>query len=281
MTAPLVVERATTGTARPLETGWLADTPIDDTLLRRFVHNQADVNAAIAQARGGRVDRAHGAFLADAASPVPFLNQAILDAPVLRADDPVLDTIDAFFARPGQPATLLSIWPTPDLTTRGWSLMGHPAFVLRAPRPSTYERPSNVDVQLAREPADYETAEQVIVEGYPIDEARGEPPGCLIPQASSSIGLEVRLGLIDGEPVAVGEVLISHGVANLCMGATLPHARRHGVWEALVWARVATSPDLPAVAVTSDLSRPGFVRMGFLPVTRLTLWHRPTATERI
>jgi hypothetical protein len=42
-----------------------------------------------------------------------------------------------------------------------------------------------------------------------------------------------------------------------------------------VWARIASAPDLPAVAFTSDLSRPGFVRMGFLPVTRLALWHRP------
>ena len=29
--------------ARPLETGWLPDTPIGDSLLRRFVANQAGV----------------------------------------------------------------------------------------------------------------------------------------------------------------------------------------------------------------------------------------------
>jgi hypothetical protein len=29
------------------------------------------------------------------------------------------------------------------------------------------------------------------------------------------------------------------------------------------------------VAYTSDFSRPGFLRMGFLPVTRFTLWLRP------
>lgn len=267
-------------TQQPLETGWLADTPIDDTLLRCFVHNQAEANAAIAHARGGRVDRERGVFLADAASPVPFLNQAVLTAPVLRPDAPVLDTIDAFFAGPGRPATLLSIWPTPDLTTRGWSLIGHPAFVVRAPGPSPHQRPGDVDVKLAREPADYRTADQIVVQGYPIDDARGRPPGCVIPEALTSTGLEVRLGLIDGEPVAAGEVFVSHGVTNLCMGATLPQARRRGVWEALVWARVATAPDLPAVAFTSDLSRPGLVRLGFLPVTRLTLWHRPTRDRR-
>jgi hypothetical protein len=44
------------------------------------------------------------------------------------------------------------------------------------------------------------------------------------------------------------------------------------VWHALVAARCAATPDLPAVAFTSDYSRPGFVRTGFLPVTRFTLW---------
>jgi len=29
--------------ARPLETGWLPDTPVGDSVLRRFVANQADL----------------------------------------------------------------------------------------------------------------------------------------------------------------------------------------------------------------------------------------------
>lgn len=264
-----------TDTERPLETGWLADTLVEDTLLRRFLHNQADVNAAIAAARGGRNERCDGVFLADARSPVSFANQAILAAPVLRPDDAVLDEVDAFFGGGGRPATLLSIWPTPDLTTRGWSLTGHPMFVVRAPGPISYERPDDVDLRLARGSDDYATAERIVVDGFPAEEARGGPPGCMIPKGTAGSGLEVRLGLLGGEPVAVGEVFVGHGVTNLFMAATLPAARRRGVWESLVWARVGAGPDLPAVAFTSDLSRPGFVRMGFLPITRFTLWHLP------
>ena len=37
---------------------------------------------------------------------------------------------------------------------------------------------------------------------------------------------------------------------------------------------VHDAPDLPAVAFTSDDSRPGFERMGFLAVSRFTLWQR-------
>ena len=81
--------------------------------------------------------------------------------------------------------------------------------------------------------------------------------------------------LLDDTPVAIGNALVGHGVVNLCLGATLPSARRRGVWEALVWARVASAPDLPTVAYTSDYSRPGFLRMGFLVVSRFTLWALP------
>ena len=42
----------------------------------------------------------------------------------------------------------------------------------------------------------------------------------------------------------------------------------------LTGARVDDHPDLPAVAFTSDYSRPGFERLGFLVVTRFTLWWR-------
>lgn len=260
---------------RPLETGWLHDTPVDDTVLRRFMYNQAELNAIIARARRGRAEQRDGVFLADADSPVPLYNQAILSAPVLRADDPVLDIVDEFFAIGARPRTLLSFWPTPDLTPRGWSLMGHPAFVVRSPGPVTAGRPPGVDIRPAHTADDYKTADRIMVEGFAFDEARREPAGTMLPYDTSDSGLKVYLGLHGGQPVAVGEMFVQHGVMNLCGAATLAAARRRGVWQALVRARLATAGHLPAVAFTSDMSRPGFVRMGFLPVTRFTLWWRP------
>jgi len=256
-----------------METGWLADTPVGDTLLRRFVFNQADHNEAMAAAHDGRVDRTDEVFLADSRCPVPYMNQAILARPVLSADDGVLDAIEVFFKeRSG--VTLLSIWPTPDLTGRGWSLVGHPALVARAPGPVSATPASGVDVRRAETAADFETAERVAIEGYPIDSARDAPAGSVMPATLAAGPITVRLGLLDGSPVAVGNVFVAQGVVNLALGATLSAARRRGVWEALVWARVAEDPELPAVAYTSDYSRPGFIRMGFLPITRCTLWYR-------
>jgi hypothetical protein len=256
-----------------LENGWLADTPVGDTLLRRFVFNQADHNEAMAAAHGGRADRTDAVLLADSGCPVPYLNQAILARPVLSPDDPVLDVVEAFFeGRSG--VTVLSIWPTPDLSGRGWSLVGHPALVARAPGAISATPHEGVDIRRAETAADLETAERVAIEGYPIESAAGAPAGSVLPATLAAGPIAVRLGLLDGSPVALGNVFVGHGVVNLCLGATLPAARRRGVWEALVWARVAEDPDLPALAYTSDHSRPGFIRMGFLPVTRCTLWYR-------
>ena len=266
----------TSVTQRPVETGWLPDTPIGDTLLRGFVHNQAEANEVTAVACGGRSDRTDDVLLADAGSPVPYLNQAILARPLAGADDPVLDTVESFFAGTTQPATMLSIWPTPDLAARGWMLLGHPAFVARGPAPATGRRPppDEVTVRIATSADELATAERLATDAYPLESARGCPAGFAFPPGLLGSELVVRLGVLDGEPVAIGNRFVGHGVVNLCLGATLPVARRRGVWEALVWARVDDAPDLPAVAYTSDYSRPGFVRMGFLPITRFTLWLR-------
>jgi hypothetical protein len=128
-----------------------------------------------------------------------------------------------------------------------------------------------VEVLEVRDPVALRTAERIAIEGYPIE---GAEAGTVLPSGILDTGLLFRLGLLEGEPVGSGARYVGHGVVNLCFGATLPAARRRGVWEALVWARVADAPDLPAVAYTSDDSRPGFERMGFVPTIRFTLWGR-------
>jgi hypothetical protein len=208
----------TATTTQPLETGWLPDIPVEDTLLRRFIHNQAAHNEVLA-GPGGRAHRTDGVFLADSGSPVSFLNQAILARPLTGIDDGILDCVDSFFGRRRFPG-----------------------------------RRARGDRRI------------------PLDEALRRPVGSVLPASLAGTDLEVRVGVLDGDPVAVGNVFISHGLVNLSLGATLPAARRRGIWEALVGARVAAAPDLPAIAYTSDFSRPGFLRMGFLPLTRFTLW---------
>jgi hypothetical protein len=259
-----------------LVTGWGAQEPIDDSVLRRFVFNQADVVRAMASGPAARHAADDDVVMVDSGGPVPYDNMAVLLRPVTRADDPVLDRITGFYAdATDRAALLLSVWPLPDLSARGLVLGGHPMFVVRAPGPVTASARDGVEVRDVTTVDDLRVLEQVAIEGYPIDEAAQSPPGAVFPDALLDSDVTLRLGLVDGQPVAGAAALAAHGVVNLCFAATLPAGRRRGVWSGLVWARVGEAPDQPAVAFTSDDSRPGFVRMGFLPVTRFTLMVRP------
>jgi hypothetical protein len=260
---------------RPLETGWLPDTPEDDNLLRQFVHSQGAVDAAYTGDHG-RHDVTDDLFLADSGGPIPFLNQSILRRPLAGLDDPALDAVESF-APAGRPSMLLSVWPTPDLHPRGWSLVGHPAVVVRAPAPLDEELwgdAPGVTVAEATTADDVAVAERILIDGYPMPWASGAPAGTALPPGVRGHGVRVRVASVDGEPVAIGLARVGHGIVNLCGGAALPAARRRGAWKALVRARVLDAPDLPAMAYTSDDSRPGFLRLGFLVLQRFTLWGR-------
>ncbi len=245
---------------------------MDDSVLGWFVQNQADVIRAFACGAGSRYERDEDVAMADGGGIVAYVNQAVLLRPVLRADDPALDTVDRFYAAAsGRPSMLLSPWPLPDLSTRGWNLVGHPMFVVRSPGPVTAEPRPGVEVRDVAAVEDLRIVERVAIDGYPIDEAKSAPPGATFPDGMLGPGMTLRLGYVDGEPVSAAAASTAHGVVNLCFAATLPAGRRKGVWSALVWARVNEASDQPAVAFTSDDSRPGFVKLGFLPVQRFTL----------
>jgi hypothetical protein len=265
---------------RPPETGWLADTPVADNLLRQFLHNQADLCDIIAGCFAGATARTPDVALAGSRCLVPYFNEALLLRPLASADDRVLDEIDDFYARTDAPASvLLSAWPTPALEGRGWQLVGHPAFVVRTPgaplRPAAV-RSQTLEVRRATDPADMAAAERVMAEGYPMEEAIGHP-GSAMPASLAETEVSTRVAAVDGADVAVGMGYVAHGCVNLCGAATLPAARRTGAWGALVRARVQDGPELPAVAFTSDFSRPGFEHLGFVSVLRFTMWLRGPA----
>jgi hypothetical protein len=264
-----------------LATGWGPHEPIDDSVLRSFVFNHADVLRAMASGPAARHATDDDVALVDSGGPVPYNNMAMLLRPVTDARDPVLDRVRDFYAdsgRAGRAALLLSVWPLPDLSARGWQLGGHPMFVVRAPGPVTASTRDGVEVRDVTTVDDLHTLERVAVEGYPLDAARDEPPGVVFPAPMLDSDVTLRLGLVDGAAVAGAAALDAHGIVNLCFAATLPAGRRKGVWSALVWARVNQAPDQPAVAFTSDDSRPGFVRMGFMPTFRFSLWVVPPGT---
>jgi hypothetical protein len=262
-----------------LATGWGAHEPIDDSVLRRFVFNQADVVRAMASGPTARRHADDDVVIVDSGGPVAYNNMAVLLRPVTNVDDPVLGRVEDFFTDASDRLRLLlSVWPLPDLSTRGWELGGHPMFVVRPPGPVTAATRDGVEVRDVTTVDDLRVLERVAVDGYPIVEAKDAPPGSAFPDALLATDVRLRLGLVDGEPVSAAAAFDAHGVVNLCFAATLDAGRRRGVWSALVWARVNQAPEQPSVAFTSDDSRPGFVKMGFLPMTRFTLYARPPGT---
>jgi hypothetical protein len=253
-----------------LETGWFPETPVEDNLVRRFLHNQADLSVTLAEAGGGEVLRLPGVVATWYPTEVGYNNMAVLTSPLT---DTVLDAVEALYD--GRVGTMLSAWPTQDLTERGWVLMGHPMFVVKAPGHLAVQTPANVAIDVCCTAEDLALAERLALEGYPLPEAAGAAPNSIYPESTLESPLLVRIGRVDGEPVSVAASYLAHDVVNLCLAATLQAGRRQGVWASLVAARVNDEEHLPAVAITSDDSRPGFTKLGFLPVQRMTMWLRP------
>jgi hypothetical protein len=111
--------------------------------------------------------------------------------------------------------------------------------------------------------------EQVAVDGFPYRELQPYRPGVLLGErALDHERLRLWVGYEGDRPVCMGTLFVDAGVAAFSLGVTLPEARRRGYWA--------------AVGIFSDMSRPPAEALGFLALTRFTLWHRPrpaTATS--
>ena len=253
----------TTNTATTLRTGWEPDTPSTDTLALACLRAMADRAADWAAAAGGRARREPGTILADALSPCPFLNV------VATASVPDVDaarTLAGFFPQ-GRPFVLISPHPTPDLGPVGLAPMGHPPLMVRPPGGIVPPPPAGVTVTEVRDAAGLAVWDQVLADGYPM------PPS---PAPPRLLGGATRFWLahVDGAPAAVALSYTAHGVVDVEAVATLPAFRRRSAGAAVTRAATLADPALPAVLLSSDAGRGVYRSIGYLPVTRWTLWWR-------
>src|SRR4051812_36532825 len=99
----------------------------DATWIERGVRSLAESWDVLVRALGGRLERHEDVWLADGASPNPFINAATLRRPLHDSDaDALTERLAAFFGqRPdGGPWLLWNGWPTPDLSRLGYVLWG-------------------------------------------------------------------------------------------------------------------------------------------------------------
>ncbi|MFD1939853.1 MULTISPECIES: GNAT family N-acetyltransferase [Nonomuraea] len=252
--------------------GWEPDLDAGDSLLRRFVVANAERNAFVAACAGGRCGRWDDLAAADPASPVLFDNAAVLlrPPPYIHLPD-TLRRLLAFYP-PERHFVFLSVWPTPDLTSAGLELMGHPPLMLRPPGGTPPPLPDTLRIVPVEDRRTLDDFVGTLVEAYPMPEAKGAIFG-----DTAVLRGPVRLfvGYVDGRPVATSGARLGQGIVDVEWVSTLPEYRGRGIGTALTWAATLVEPGAPAMLIASDEGRPVYEAMGYLRLMRLTMWHRP------
>ncbi|GAA1862730.1 hypothetical protein GCM10009836_48810 [Pseudonocardia ailaonensis] len=245
-----------------LTTGWEPSTPDTDSLTAAAARAMADRAAAWAVAAGGTVRHVAGLVVADALSPCVFLNTAVSVGPAGH------EAARAADVGPDRACLLLTPHPTPDLRPDGLELMGHPHFMVRAAGAGAPPPPPGVTVEEVRDPAGLEEWADVLAAGFPSPAS---------PAPSGLLGGPARFwtARLDGHAVATALSWTGRGVVDVECVATLPEYRRRGIGAAVTWAATLADPALPAVLISSDDGHPVYRGMGYLPVSRWTLWYRP------
>jgi hypothetical protein len=257
---------------RPLENGWLADTPVGDSLQRRFVLGFAEWIESSGLAAGHPVLRTDDLVAVDEHSAHLLLNSGILLHPLAAADvGRVLgDVLGLYAGGAGGPFSVFSPWPTelPDL-----EVGGHPPLMLRLPAPAAPPVPDGLEVVEVTTPDLLAEYERVLVEGFPLDELQPwQASVALHPSSLHVPGVRMFVGLDDGRGTCGATSIVAHGVNHVEWVATLPEARGRGCGAAVTWAATLAAPDVPAMLIASEMGRPVYERMGYVVLDRWTLF---------
>jgi GNAT superfamily N-acetyltransferase len=257
-----------------LEDGHRPTTPFGDNLLLDFARGHADAFGATVGAGGGRVsaDVDHGIHLCDLGIGSPFGNVALVDQPVPdRSVAEVAARVQAFFAEAaGGPYLVFSPWPL-DLSAHGFVRVGHPPLMLR---PAGGEAPVVVrtHVEEVTDAEQLAVFEQTLVEAYPAPEMLPWRRGSFFAPAVLDTGWRLFVGYGDGVPVATAGAFVTATTTLVELVSTRPEARGKGHGTAVTAAATLTAPDRPAMLISSDLGRPIYDRLGYLPLLRYSLW---------
>ena len=252
--------------------GWEPELDPGDSLLRQYLLASADRNDFIAGVAGGRHERWLDLAVSDPASPVLFDNAAVLLQP-----PPYIDLADAVrrmlaFYPPHRHFVFLSAWPTPDLADAGLQLMGHPPLMLRPAGGDAPPLPRGLNISPVADQRTLDDFVRTLVEAYPMPDAADS---VLADESLLNGPVRLFVGYVGGQPVATSGARLGHGIVDVEWVSTLHSHRGRGIGAALTWAATLASPGDPAMLISSDDGQPVYERMGYLRLTRLTMWHRP------
>ncbi len=258
-----------------LEDGRRAATPDGDNLVLDYARAEAAAFGAMTAAKGGRVhdDDGAGLHLRDLAVGSPFGNVAALTAPVPESRTAeVVARLRAFYGEvPGGPYLVFSPWPTADWTEHGMIRVGHPPLMFRPAGPATTTVPG-LRVGEATDADTLADFERTLIEAYPAPEMQPWARGSMFAPGILDSAWRLFVGYEGDEPVGTAGAWVSPAMTLVELVSTRPECRGKGYGAALTAAATVVAPDQPAMLIASDDGRGVYDRLGYLPLSRHTLW---------
>lgn len=260
--------------------GWESDTPVTDSLLRRFIVNWTMAQEAHGVPLGGRTLRRDDLAAVDLGRPADFNNVATLVTPLFAEGvDDVMAALDDFYGFSAGELSgaihLFSPWPTPDLRPQGWALVEHPPLMLRPVGGDAPLPPPGLRIMEVRDEESLRAFEVAIARGFSAPEIEAQGPGALFsPDVLTDDRQRLWVGWEGERPVSAAATFVAAGINDVTLVATVPAARRRGYGEAVTWHATLADPTLPALLIATEEGQPVYERMGYLPLFRFTLWRR-------
>jgi hypothetical protein len=256
-----------------LTTGWEDDLDPADSIERQAVLAHVSWARALTTAARGHFTQGPGWCAGSGGGTSALRNWAIVTSPP-RDWAVTVAAISAAYPA-GVSAIVLSPFPTPDLTSHGLGLVGHPPLMLRPVSTVTEPPTTTLDVREAATPTELQDAERVLVEGYPMPDMADTPPGDFY-RTDVVVGpTRVFVAYDHGVPVATSAAHSAAGVTVVENVAVLASARGKGAGAAVTWAATTSWPEQGAVLIASDDGQPVYERLGYLRIVRWTCWLRP------
>jgi hypothetical protein len=263
-----------------LRAGWEPDTPITDSLLRRFLVNWTLGIEAYGIPLGGRILRRDDLAAVDIGRPSVGGNVATLLAPLFPEDaDEVMGALNDFYGfaagESSGAAFLFSAWPTPDLRSHGWTLVDHQPLMYRPSGGEVPPPPPGLRIEAVRDEEGLRAFETAIVRGFPIQELEGQGPGAAFsPDLLSDDRQRMWVGWEADQPLSAAATFVEAGINDIILVATVPEARQRGYGAALTWQATLADSALPSLLIATDEGRAVYERIGYTSLFRFTLWSR-------
>lgn len=251
-----------------LENGYGPDVPAGDTLLRDYVESGVRYLVDVGRAVGAPTIEDDALGGAHHGAPFPFANLTYARRPLDATEwTDAIARLRAVYPA-GPPFVIVSPFPTADLAPLGFTLVGHPPFMVRPSGAATVPAPEGVTIERVTTAEGLAEFEATLIEAYP-----GGPGGTFFTPGILDVdGVALWVARLDGACVATAAGHHGGAVNGVEIISALPSVRGRRIGEAITWAPTLARPDLPAALFASDPGRPVYERMGYLPVLRFTLW---------